>query len=438
MDQESLITLCKKLFSRKKPVILALLSVLLLAVMDDAAGQSGGTESFRVDSIRIRKNWRTRELIVLRELKIEPGQMVTHKDIEKAVTRIWNIGNFARVNYRIDTLPDQRLLLNITALDAFTIVPNISFNGNRKEYLLTAGIIDNNLFGRNISLDAGFSTGTTTRRMNFNLGIPRQLLYRNMILRGGFQYGNILRYRYDNGDCIAGTGYLQKNAYLSVGNPWHTDDHYTFSPDLGISVFSQRADSSLVPDGIPVLGNPMVSFLAVNISESAGIVNRIRHQQEGSILSVGLGYGFGLNHRSPGYAGVGISGFIAKLLNRIIQLSAGFNTGYTSARSEGLLFYLGPDQVKGILSGERWGRAYYSLATSLHLTYLNRDWLAMEQSFFWNAGQADNHYLELFERKPLYSVGSKLRLMVPMVPWLGINFYYAWRGSDKHWYSMEF
>jgi hypothetical protein len=38
----------------------------------------------------------------------------------------------------------------------------------------------------------------------------------------------------------------------------------------------------------------------------------------------------------------------------------------------------------------------------------------------------------------LSSAGSRIRFMIPMVPWLAINFYYAYRGNDRHWYSMDF
>jgi outer membrane protein assembly factor BamA len=418
-------------------VALTLLLVLGSSGLLEAQDQPAKKDEIKIDSIRIRRNWRTRESIILRELNISPGETVSRKQIELSISKIWNIGNFAKVNYRIDTLPDQRLVLNVTALDAFTIIPNISFNGNRKEYLFTAGLIDNNFLGRNINLDLGFSTGTNARRLNFNLGIPRQLLYRNMTLCGGFQYGNAQRYRYRNSQCIAGTGYLQKNAWLSIGNPFHTDDHYTFSPDLGISLFSHNSDSSLIPADIPFMGDYSINYLAFSVSESIGLVNRIRHQQDGYLLSAGIGYGFGLNHQSPGYAGVGISGFFARLLNRIVQISAGFNTGHTTARTESLIHYLGPENVKGILSGERWGQSYYSVFSSLHLTYLNHDWMAVEQSFFCNLGNATDRYIELYSKEPLYAAGTKLRLMVPMVPWLGVSVYYAYRGKGKHWYSAE-
>jgi len=34
-------------------------------------------------------------------------------------------------------------------------------------------------------------------------------------------------------------------------------------------------------------------------------------------------------------------------------------------------------------------------------------------------------------------LSRKVRIMVPMIPWLGINIYYAYRGKKKHGYNLE-
>lgn len=168
------------------------------------------------------------------------------------------------------------------------------------------------------------------------------------------------------------------------------------------------------------------------------MINHIRHQQDGYLVTAGMGYGIGLDKESSGYFSFGVNGQNSILLNRFIQLDAGLSSGYTTANLPSLINYLGPEHVKGILTGEKSGKSILSANTDLRLTYINRDWFAVEQSFFLNIGNATDVYWNLFATSPLYSAGSRLRFMIPMVPWLAINFNYAYRGNDINWFSMDF
>ena len=414
--------------------------IMLILFVAGTAGQekTENNFSFRIDSVSIHKNWRTRERIIIQELDIKPGDVVTARQLNNSISRIWNIGNFVRVNYRIDTLQNGKIVLNVTAQDAVTIMPNFSFNGNRDEYVLTLGVNDNNLLGRNINLGVAGTFGTNARYGNLNIGIPRQLLYRNMTLNGGFNYGASRNFRYDNGLVSSGVAYRYNNISLFVGNPYHTDYKYTFSPNLAISYFNHKTDSTLLDPDIQEWDSYEVNYLSISTSESVGLINHIRHQADGYLVTAGMGYGIGLNNESRGYFSLGVTAKYSKLLNRFLQIDADFSTGYTTIDLPSLISYLGPGQVKGILTGEKSGKSIWHGNTAALITYINRNWFAVEQSFFLNAGNADNKYCNLFTTPPLLSAGSRLRFMIPMVPWLAINFYYAYRGSDRHWYSMDF
>ena len=193
----------------------------------------------------------------------------------------------------------------------------------------------------------------------------------------------------------------------------------------------------LIP-GIPNWGSYNVNYLAISTSESIGLINHIRHQQDGYLVTAGLGYGIGLDKGCHGYFSFGVNGTYSNLLNRFIQLNAGFSTGYTTSGLPSLISYLGPSHKKGILTGEKSGKSIWYANTALRITYINRDWFAVEQSFSLNLGNATDIYRDLVTTSPLFSAGSRLRFMIPMVPWLAINFYYAYRGNDRHWYSMDF
>ena len=421
---------------RRAITVLLVLSISVEGIAEQE--KTGNNFSVRIDSVSIRKNWRTRENIILQELDIKSGDTVTTQQIENSISRIWNIGNFAKVNYRIDTLENGMIVLNLTAQDALTIMPNFSFSGNRKEYVMTLGVIDNNFLGRNINFGIAGTFGTNVKHGNLNIGIPRQLLYRNMTLNGGLSYGASQNFRYEDGIITKGVAYRYRNISLFIGNPYHTDYKYTFSPNLAISYFNHETDSALLDPGIPEWGSYDISYLTVSTSESVGLINHIRHQQNGYLITAGLGYGIGLDNESHGYFSVGVTGIYSRLINRFLQIDANLSTGYTTSDLPSLISYLGPGNVKGILTGEKSGRSICYANTAALITYINRDWFAVEQSFFLNAGNATDKYLDLFTLSPLVSAGTRLRFMIPMVPWLAINFYYAYRGNDKHWYSMDF
>ena len=86
----------------------------------------------RIDSIKVVKNWRTKDAIILSELDFKEGDQVSIGVIDSSMIKVYNIGNFARVEYDIDTLENGKNLITITAKDALTIVPILSFSGSRE------------------------------------------------------------------------------------------------------------------------------------------------------------------------------------------------------------------------------------------------------------------------------------------------------------------
>ncbi len=394
-------------------------------------------DGIRIDSVLIVKNWRTRKQIIRQELLIYPGDTVTRETLDKAVLRIWNIGNFAKVSWQLDTLENSSVLLIITAQDALTIMPDFSFSGNRKEYSLSAGINDENFLGRNIELNLAATFGTLAKETTIRLGIPRQLLYKNMTLRLGYTYGAEQYLRYRNGKPFSGVSYLRRDIFLSVGNPCHTDYHYTFSPDLTIEYLSHQTDSSLFRMDIPFPDDYRVQYLGFTLRETVGLINRTRHQSDGKQIQVSTAYYRGMDQVSPDYYDLSFSANYYCLLNRVVELHAVLSMGMVNSGLPSQIRYLGPDQVKGALTGERWGKAYISGGFDAGFTYLNRDWFALEHFVFLFTGNAAGSCGALFGNRPLFSAGTGLKLMVPMVPWLAVSMLYAFKGKNNHWLGIE-
>jgi outer membrane protein assembly factor BamA len=417
-----------------------LLLLLTLPVIK-ATGQKSwpaGASIIRIDTINIQKNWRTKDRIILKELGIQPGTDIDRHAIETGITRIWNIGNFSDVRYVIDTLHDGRTLLNITAKDAFTIVPILSFSGNKDDFKLTAGVSDNNFLGKNLHVGIMGSYGSNVTDFSIKFTIPRQLLYKNMAIHTSVTYGHQEQYRFDQGEKVSGVGYEKKEVVLGISNPWNRDFQYTFSPDFGLTFFQHTTDSALIPSEIPHAGAYKINYLQAGVSESIGYIKRMRHQRDGYLVAGSVRWGIGLDPNSPQYLTVGLSASYYKLFNPVIQLSVKFSTAYTTSDVPSLLFYRGNRDVKGTIYGEISGKAYYTAYTGAHFTYFNRNWFALEQSFFINWGNGADRYGDIYTSAPIATIGTGVSFMVPMIPWLYLRLYLTWPARHGNWFAVDF
>ncbi|WP_430974551.1 POTRA domain-containing protein [Sunxiuqinia rutila] len=412
----------------------AILLLLLLSCMSAFAQQSQ-QEQLVIDSIRISKNWRTKDYIILQELNLKTGTPTTQSAIDTAMIKIWNIGNFSSISYQIDTLPDEQNLLNITAKDALTVVPYLSFNGNKNNFQFSAGVNDNNFLGRNVGLELRGTTGSNSKLITIRTAIPRQLLYRNMALTGSFTYGNGMNYQYAEGQKVQGVGYLKKEVSLAISNPWHQDFNYKFSPDLSLQLTRHRTDSSLISPSLPQPDAYKVTYLQLGVSESMGYIKRRRHQQDGYNLGLGLTWGMGLTTNSPNYHSLSAAASWHHLFNSLVQLSASFSTAYTSSNIPSLLFYR--NDVKGTYAGEVSGKAYYAAALGTELTYFNRQWLSLVQSFYFNMGNGASSYFSLYTTQPQYSAYTNLKFTIPAIPWLSISFDLVWSQRKDNWFILN-
>lgn len=421
-------------------MIRILLSVIFIFfLLNQAISQIKLTsdQKIRIDSIRIKKNWRTKSSIIRDELKFEAGDSINQGVLDTTIIRLWNIGNFAKVGYELDTLTNGNYLLDIMAKDALTIVPILSFNGNREDWSLSVGMSDKNFLGRNINFNISGTIGTNTKNFNMGITVPRQLLYKNMSVSGGILYGKGKNFRFENREKVSGVAYTIKQISGSISNPWNEDFNYRFSPNFGWSIFQHETDSSLSDTEGPFAGNYKINYLSLSVGESIGYVKRMRHQKDGFSASIGIGAGIGLDKNSPFYYSVGSGINYYKLFNKVVQFSSEFSTGYTSSTIPSLLFYKGANDVKGILTGEISGQSFYTAYVGWHFTYINRDWFAMEQSVYLNWGNGTDKYFDLYNKKPLYGIGTGFYFNIPMIPWLGMRMYFTYSGKNSNWFRLE-
>ena len=392
---------------------------------------------WKIDSVQIKKNWRTRDKIIMRELQFGPGETVDKTCIENSINQIWNIGNFAFVDYSLDSISPESYLMNIQAKDAFTLLPYLSFSGTRNDYNLGMGIEDNNFLGRNISLNIRGNIGTYGKNYNVGIDIPRQLLYKNMTLSFQALNGTGNNYRYSGDEKTSVVAYHKKQFSGSIGNPWHTDYHYTFSPNFSWNFFQHRTDTTLIETDVPFASDFEVNYMALSLGESIGMINRKRHQRDGYLVSVGYGIGIGLDTKSPLYQSLGLGAVYYKLFNQAIEFSSGFSTGYTTSTLQSLIHYLGPGNVRGLITGKESGQGYYSGFIKGGFTYLNRDWFALEQTVYTNFGKANDRYFDIYKKIPRISIGTGFKIWTPMIPWLSASVHFVWLKGSDNWFYLD-
>ncbi|MCY1721134.1 BamA/TamA family outer membrane protein [Prolixibacteraceae bacterium Z1-6] len=427
----------QKSYNCKQSKRILLLFALLVPFFFSAAQPADALKEWKIDSIQIHKNWRTRDKIIERELQFSTGETIDQDCLDRSISQIWNIGNFANVDYSIDSISPDGHLLKLTAKDAFNLVPYVTISGNKDDKNLSMGFSDPNFLGRNIKLDLNGRIGTYNTEYRAGVTIPRQLLYKNMTLSFHVSSGTGNNYRYSGDQQIQAVAYHSKQFSGSIGNPWHTDYEYTFSPNFSWNFFQHKTDTALLSTTVPFVDDYTINYLALSVGESVGLINRHRHQKDGYLVSGGYGIGIGLDKNSPFYHSFGFGTSYYKTLNQVVELSASYATGYSTATTPSLLHYMSSGDVKGIINGQESGQGHYNAKINGSFTYIYFNWFALEHSVYTQMGMADDHYIDIYKRKPRISLGTEIRIWTPMIPWLAASVHFTYLKGNDNWFHLD-
>ncbi|MCD6355598.1 MAG: hypothetical protein J7L95_08610, partial [Prolixibacteraceae bacterium] len=244
-------------------------------------------------------------------------------------------------------------------------------------------------------------------------------------------------YRYNGNDKSSVIAYHKKQFSGSIGNPFHTDYKYIFSPNLSWNLFQHKTDTALVNTNVPFVANYEINYLSLSLGESFGLINRKRHQHDGYNISAGYGIGIGLDKNSPVYHSFGLYAAWYKLVNKTVELSAHFSTGYITATLPSLIYYLGSENIKGLINGIESGQGYFIGKIQASFTYIHRDWFALEQFVYTNFGKADDRYSDLYKHTPRISVGTGFKIWTPMIPWLSASIHFAFLKGNNNWFFLN-
>jgi hypothetical protein len=413
------------------------LIVLSLAVLEPVWGQLVQVEDFiphRADTVILERNWRTHDRIILAELEFAMGDTVTPENLSLSLKKIWNLQNFASVAYRWDSLPGGRYALILTTRDAVTVRP--IFGGRiGPEYNPTVklGIADRNFLGRNIGIELrGQISGVDPLFGEVKVTIPRQLLWKNMSIGTGARSEQVLY------------SHLTANQiFVSVVNPFHEDYRYTFSPDVETGFLQHKSVplsahdiiEGADPDNWPLYSH---SFWYLRITESVGTITHRRHQEEGYNITGMAGAGFGLNPETRSYFEGSIRAEFHKLISPRLQFSARWEGHYSSSAYEPLWTRFSTGDIRGTYYGALTGPLMHLASTGLYYTWLNWDYLAIEQSVFVQYASAMKSIGDWSSVKRHYAIGTGFQFTMPMYPAASVLISFSYSPTPwSSWFYLE-
>jgi outer membrane protein assembly factor BamA len=408
-------------------------------------------DSVRIDRIEISRNWMTWDRIIKNELLFEEGDYVRYGEIDTSMNKVWNIGNFADVSYTIEETAEGNVM-KIEALDALQIYPVLTVDhSSENDYNYRIGVGDENFLGSNSELKIVWDKKPTGATWDFRFKMPRQLMYMNMTAEIGTKVGLDTRVFYDriitevDGKKEAEyqtrmiAPYHKLDIYTIIGNPWHLDYRYRFSPDLSLRYMQDEYDSTLLSQEDLELGvhpeDDTYRFFNITVSESIGTVDKQRHRKNGYTAGVSYDYFIGLKGTRSHHA-VNVNGEFHRTLTPLIQISTWLKTGITNANDQ-YRFIKGSSDVLGLRWGEIYGRTYYSAYAGTHFTWLNTKWLSLENAYFLNWGNGADSYSDLFREKQKFSVGTSLEIRIPVVSWINFRFTFMYAGPGSEWFKFN-
>jgi len=413
----------------KKKILLIRILLLGVMIFHFASGfsQLVHVEYFKpktADSIRVERNWRTREKIILAELEFERGDTVDQAALARSLKKIWNLQNFVTVDYRWDSLPGGKSVLVLMARDAVTVVPIFGGRLQMPDVTVKGGLADRNFLGRNIRLETRAQFSTTENIFGeIRLTIPRQLLWKNMSLTGGVLAEELSLERL-----------ISRQAFLHVVNPFHEDYQIILAPNLEVGIIRQTRPVRME---LPPMDPVDLHYWYLRLTEDFGTITHKRHQEEGFSVQALTGFGVGLNRESENYVRASLRAEYDYILNARLQFSALWEGHYTSNPNPSFMIRYGPGDIRGIQYGDISGPLMQKAAVSVNYTWLNLDWLAVEQSVFVQYASATGMPGEPGAVRRHYAVGTGFEFTVPWYPAAGILISFAWNPNRDNWFYVE-
>lgn len=426
------------------------LSTLATGIADEKTN-TNSSDSIKIDHIEISGNWMTWDRIIKKELLFGENEWVSFGAIDTSIIKVWNIGNFADVKHEI-TESSTGNTIHIKAMDAVQFYPVLTVDhSSENDYNYRLGFGDENFLGSNCLLKIVWDKKPTGVAWDFSIRVPRQLLYKNMSAKVGYNIGTGT-YRFLERNIFEIDGkkdatytalmlapFDKLEVYAEIGNPWHLDYNYRFSPNLSLRYMRHQINYALLSDeelalGVQVPENSY-QYLNIKLSENIGTINKKRHRKNGYSASVAYNYALGLGE-TKSYHTFTIDAQYHKTVNKLVQFSLETSAGYTTATDQ-YQFIKGSSNVIGIRTGEIYGQSYYTAYAGSHFTWVNTKWVSLENAYFVNWGNGAANVSSLLTSKPKLAVGTSFEVRMPVVSFIAFKLTFMYAGPGGEWFKFN-
>lgn len=236
---------------RADPIMRALFLLLLLAAPAALAAQDQDSVQAVIDTVIVTGNEKTRDYVILDEMTLRPGGVATPGAMEFDRSRIYSLGLFNRVEISYERLDSLRLLL-VDVHERWYLIPVPLFgfrDGDPKKPYFGAGILHNNVAGRNQKLFASLVLGYNP---SVDLFFSDPLIDREnaLFFSGGFSYSRV-RNRSEREAALTGD-FDEKHLDLNValGKRFSLYESASFNPGYHITEIDDYAPERTVsPNG---------------------------------------------------------------------------------------------------------------------------------------------------------------------------------------------
>ncbi len=132
------------------------------SMFDDSTSISFPDSLFRVDSVKISGNEDTKDFVILREMTLQNGGLITHEATDYNKNRIYSLGLFNRVEIEVEPTSGSTANLNVVVYEKWFIYPYPIFGLRDRDWTRLyygLGLVHINFRGRNEKLYASFALG---------------------------------------------------------------------------------------------------------------------------------------------------------------------------------------------------------------------------------------------------------------------------------------
>ncbi|MFY1828472.1 FtsQ-type POTRA domain-containing protein [Myxococcus fulvus] len=216
----------------------------------------------RIERIDIQGNSRTQESVILRAMRLAPGDVLTQADGDEVKRRLLNLQLFKSVEVQTHA-EGTGVGLQVTVEERWTLLPIPVFASSKGQWQAGVFAVESNLFGLNKTLVAGGMAG--------NRGGSLFSMYRDPSIGGGrwtgllaFQFAktdrerqvrDVVRDAYtDRRFDLSGTLGYQVTPELNVGAGWFSLVNKPLSSKLGTTTTPQRGQAHGVSVSAEYLG----------------------------------------------------------------------------------------------------------------------------------------------------------------------------------------